>query len=246
MVSLRTTSLLAAALPFLCTLGGCDWLWPLEGEFDPHRCDPACAAGSRCLGGRCVSEVDASKKPRDGAVADRGAVTGDVTSGELGSTADLLPPPDSDLNCSFGASCVDAQTIKHCNNGKWKIIACASVCTIGGYDYTNGCKVISGAAKCECGKWIPYSGGCGKGLVCGPSHKCISVTGSASKFCSRYCNKDIDCIGGPAGSLGLCTLVESGTLKKMCGFKCDSKHVCPPALGCNKTLAICVPGLPPG
>jgi formylglycine-generating enzyme required for sulfatase activity len=33
---------------------GCDSLWPLEGTYDPRRCDPICPAGQRCLTGYCM------------------------------------------------------------------------------------------------------------------------------------------------------------------------------------------------
>jgi len=45
----------AAAVLFsaVLLLSACNWLWPLEGKYDPTRCDPACSGGEICYEGKC-------------------------------------------------------------------------------------------------------------------------------------------------------------------------------------------------
>ncbi len=244
---------LAALLIF--TVGGCDWLWPLEGDYDPYRCEPSCAAGTRCHGGQCVKDGDGSipdktkKQPKqDGLIIkkDKKKVPKDVVS------PDKVPWPvkkDTGPPCKTGKKeCTTATSIRICENSKWQYSDCTAYCKSKGDDYSNGCSKhpFTGTAGCNCHKYQPYGGTCYK-----TTKKCVSghICGYISSayvygFCTRLCKTDADCTGVPAGTMALCNLTNTSS-QKMCGFVCSiGGHTCPKGLVCLTIKKSCRPPAP--
>ena len=92
----RLFAALVVILP-LAWVGACGWLWPLEGQYDPHRCDPPCKGGQVCSAGECVTDGGSSRDhgPRadQARPPDRGAPP------EQGAQPDgPLPAPDKGLS----------------------------------------------------------------------------------------------------------------------------------------------------
>ncbi len=225
--------ILAFALVLL--LGGCDWLWPLDGEYDPHRCDPSCAGKQTCVNGQCVGgALDMGWPDAPGSKVDQAV-------GDAHVSPELLPAKEAGSDCTQGDSiCLSEQTIKVCENGLWKTSSCAIECTAGGYDYSAGCKEMSGKAVCQCGKWVGYGGICTKNILCEPSLKCAAFTPGGLGFCTKTCKNNAECAGGPPNTHGVCALAISGSSGLVCGFKCDKGiYSCPPGLNCDTKDYIC-------
>ena len=124
-----------ALVLLLLLLGGCDWLWPLEGEFDPHRCDPQCSSGISCHDGVCGINLDGGPSP-DKALPGVDRAVGDVVL-----STEPLPGKELGPGCVQGAMvCLDDQKIKVCDNGLWKNSSCGAQCVAAKYDYSVICK----------------------------------------------------------------------------------------------------------
>jgi hypothetical protein len=136
----------AALVVAAATSGGCDWVWPFDGPYDPWRCQPACSANERCVNGRCLPT-------EDGSIADGSAGDG----GALDSAADqqVPPPPPNCGNSKLdpGEPC-DGTKLggKNCTSFGFDdgLLACTMQCQ---YD-TSGCHKcgdgkVSGTEDCE-------------------------------------------------------------------------------------------------
>ncbi len=232
----------ALLLLLLLIVTGCDWLWPLEGEFDPHRCSPACSPNATCRNGSCVSHHADSGPQPDGAPPKVDTTLPDTTQPEDMVLSEPSPAPDKDTTpaCVHGSFvCLDSQNIKLCENGTWKNSSCTKLCVAKGYDYSTACKEVGGKATCQCSKWITYGGPCPSPSLCAPGLQCQKMVVSTG-FCTKSCQKDSDCLGGPSGTLAKCDLNASS--QKYCAFKCGSSGPqCPPGLTCFPLLFYCLP-----
>jgi formylglycine-generating enzyme required for sulfatase activity len=67
-----TLLLNVAVVVVLASNAGCNWLWALDGPYDPLRCEPECPAGQHCYEGQCVGSgdgtvpTDSGQPPSDG------------------------------------------------------------------------------------------------------------------------------------------------------------------------------------
>lgn len=238
-------------LPLLSivTAAGCDWLWPLEGEYDPHRCDPPCSAGTRCRGGQCVRDTDggapldkapkvdkATKKP------DRSLVDLAVVESYLPAKKDTGPP------CKTGKmECLTGDNVRVCAASKWKYTTCAGHCKSTGDDYSNGCSKhpFTGTVSCNCQKYTHYGGTCTKSTKkCVSGYICGFINNYIYGICTRLCKTDKDCVGGPTGTLALCNMTSTSS-QKICGFVCNTYGVpCPKGLSCLSLKSSCRPPSP--
>ncbi len=243
MVSSRTT----LTLLLLLVTPACDWLWPLEGEHDPHRCDPPCAGGTACRQGQCVSLADGGKPDlppttKDGGKKDNGAA--DAWPGaEPTPAADGPLSPDAKTGCTDGdGTCTGPQTIKHCDKGTWKTENCGKQCQTKGYDYAMGCKTAGSKALCGCATYAAYGTPCSKSILCAPGLLCFVLPVWKLGYCSRACKDKLHCaLGSPPMTAPLCNMTLSG--QSFCGFSCAlGLFLCPPGLVCSKKTQVCEPG----
>ena len=89
----------AAAVLFsaVLLLSACNWLWPLEGKYDPTRCDPACSGGEICYEGKCEPPKLDWGSSDLGAVVPATWVTIEAGNFMMGSPAsELCREPDGD------------------------------------------------------------------------------------------------------------------------------------------------------
>lgn len=232
-------------------VGGCDWLWPLEGDYDPHRCDPPCSAGLLCHGGQCVRDGDGgllpdkTKTPKvDGVVKmqDKALVDKAVVESYPWPAKDTGPP------CKTGKiECLTAGSIKVCVNSKWQLSNCTAHCQSKGDDYSDGCNKhpFTGEATCNCRKYVSYGGPCSKSSKCVSGYFCGFISSSyVYGFCTKHCKVDTDCGGGPAGTQALCSLTTT-TAITICGFVCNKyPYPCPKGLTCLTLKNSCRPPSP--
>ena len=267
----HTWKYLPWALMPLLLAGACDWLWPLEGEYDPHRCDPQCTGSQICRQGQCLGpgsdgpgeldngptkkdgpspkkdlkprpHKDVGQTKRDGVkpVADKTVPTPDKT----------VPSPDQAPTCSSGALlCLGGDNIKYCDKGVWKNTTCTVHCKAGGYDYAVNCAVGLGGSSCVCAKKAGYGTVCTSNATCGLTYYCrLPVTWMAG-VCTKVCQKDVDCVGGPPGTLAKCNIINVtpfGPIRN-CEFVCGTYNKpCPANMACDTTTNLCLPNkLPP-
>ena len=81
-----------------------------------------------------------------------------------------------------------------------------------------------GLSGCACVKASGYGAVCANSVICGTGYFChIPVTWPGG-YCTRSCQKDIDCVGGPAGTLALCRVVTTTPFGdiKYCRFVCGT------------------------
>lgn len=243
----RNTKAAALLVLLSITAGGCDWLWPLDGDHDPHRCDPACGGSQRCQGGQCVERgEDSGVTPDRAPGADRVAWP-DLPRPDR-AAPELFPRPQKDTGppCKTGAmECLASTTVKVCVESKWKTTTCDSHCKTVGYDYSAGCtKNGFGVVSCNCRHLLPFGSTCTKSSKCVSGLFCGMVSGSIYGFCSRFCKTDSDCTGGPAGTLALCVLTNTSS-QTICGFVCGKYgNPCPKGMTCQSTKNICLPASP--
>lgn len=208
------------------TLGACGWLWPLEGEFDPHRCEPACQGKQRCQDGRCVGPgadgalPDRALKPRDGSQKkdinfqkkDKGKPPPDKAKVPLPDKHKVpvpdkykppvpdtyKPPPDKALPKDTGSSPPP---------------------------------------------WQPGFGAvCNNNAVCGTGFFCRTLSVWPAGYCTKSCQKGSTCPLGPPGTWAQCNVTTTtpfGDLRH-CEFMCG-KNLCPSHMGCDKAKSICFP-----
>ena len=257
------------ALAPLLLVGACDWLWPLEGEYDPHRCDPGCQGAQRCQQGSCVGPGTDGPRPdgparpkKDGApgkdtwpLKDSGPTPKKdgkprVVDKHVPVADKYVPVADKSVPCTGQLLCLGGDLIRICQAGAWTNTTCTAHCQATGFHYALNCVVGSGGyGSCVCAKKTGFGAVCTTSAVCGAGYHCRVPTTWIAGVCTRSCSKDTDCLGGPPGTLALCNVVIStpmGDIKK-CEFVCGKhKKPCPANMTCDLTTDLCLTSkLPP-
>lgn len=187
-------------------------------DAEPPRCDAAipCAAGTRCIEGRCAGEgicVSAQTYPR--------------------------------VPCGEGAGCVEspesvrAPTLPRCVRDGTVGGFCRAVgapCDAGAACSAGRClAVVDVGARCS-----PWSALCGPGLRCGPVARCVrdGAPGGEGGVClaGLRCNDGLRC--DPYRGECVRTVAPGGT--------CESSASCPPSEFCDSGARRCRPRVGPG
>lgn len=118
-----------------------------------------------------------------------------------------------------------------CAESPCRLVAPQCGCGAGEGCYVNG----SGARSCATAGTEGEGQTCSGETACRAGHLCVGIAGTA--FCSRFCNTDTDCTGGP-GSLCLLTLNDGsgGALPgvTLCTIACNPAAAtgCPSGMAC--------------
>lgn len=248
------------ALTPLLLAGACDWLWPLEGEYDPHRCAPRCQGAQTCRNGQCVGP-GADGAPQDGALPKKDGQLPhkDITLVKKDGPQEDTPPgadqwvpgPDQTPACVQGTlSCLGGGAIKYCEKGAWQTSTCTVHCKGAGYDFADGCRVsLGGKDSCVCAKKTGYGAVCTSSGVCGSGFFCRLPVSWIAGICTRSCLNDVDCGGGPPGTLAKCNICLQTPMGpiRYCEFMCGKYNKPCPALNtCDTATDRCLPTkLPP-
>jgi len=208
-------------------------------------CDPACAAGEKCVGGECVAcEPDCAGKACGddgcggscGECAGEGICANGLCNSGPGCAIEEGPGcggcPCEACVCALDAFCCDTQYDQYC------VDACIGECGGCATDPVEGCGDGACADEEDCGS-CPADCGCEAGLACeaGACVEVICEVDCADKVCGDdgcggscgECADGVDCVAGQCGGcVQDCAGKECGD--DGCGGSCG---VCEAGMQCN-------------